>query len=438
MADGGSKGDIGRHQEQVDNSRERMVENWQNDFNEFIVGTINNPMGRLRQTALVGEGLIFGGITDIAKEWKVETAEKAGASLLVGSVIGTILTSRNSSLKTAVQLLGSIGALAYGVDAWKKYSKDQELSTALDAVYKNSDLNTFSKQIHTANKQLGEEGFNLGLVGLTGGLGMAVGREYGYTVTSKITPGFTKRIFENVFMPSPKTSAKSVDMDFYAKHKEFQVLRHNKNADRFATHCEETSAAVNHEPSWQKAISEEECELFNASQMRRSFEHARDTFLDECVNGEISVIRSSKGPAGYTFDKSNRIVGITVPEGATPAEVGRQLLVGCSSDTLGKPGDVLMYTALKGSKKFGYDGAQPGDLAVAAKEGKPFSESKIGELRRTQGAQRYVVEGSEAYYRGENGNDYTDWMRGIHGIWTSERQAEADWLLSKIVRAQKW
>lgn len=178
---------------------------------------------------------------------------------------------------------------------------------------------------------------------------------------------------------------------------------------------------------------------FNAAEtFGPTLKHRTDmgSFVKDISEGKVGIAFSDNGQEGYVFGSKNDLNQINVAPGADPEHVGRRILVG-SSASLIKDNDLAKQTAMRGSHAKGYDAPQGNDLQMAkreGKEGKEFRESAVGKFRAQEGAQRYAVEGSEAYYRNEPGNDYTNMLKQIHGEWNGDRQADADSMMVNPTR----
>lgn len=87
---------------------------------------------------------------------------------------------------------------------------------------------------------------------------------------------------------------------------------------------------------------------------------------------------------------------------------------------------------MKGAEKANYHTPKFGDMERATAEGASYAESQVGSLRKMQGAQRYAIEGSEAYCRQKPGNDYSQYLRKVHGEWSNKKQREANSLVVSV------
>jgi|GEM_PF-6408161 len=335
--------------------------------------------GRLWQGALIGEGLLGGGAAQLAAG-KAMTAE--GLSTLAGGAVGgaflgAVMRSKREAIKIAVGAIGTIAGGAYMVMEGLKYANDKKLATALDAVYKHQDWQTFTKQTKTAEKVLGHEGLNVILGGASGALGTAAGM--------KFAPGITRNF-------SPKAAEY-----FYGKDKP---------------------------------------EVFLGSTSKRSvyeeiFDRNLGGFVNKISHGDIHVAATTERTKPYVFDRDNRITNIFIHKTSTPAEINRQIVVGSMTDRIGTD-KAALEIALKGAEKASYHTAKFGDLDVAVAEGRPFAQSEIGQMRMLEGARRYAIEGSEARYRGNTGNDYSQYLQKVYGEWSPKSRVHADELVKGI------
>lgn len=156
-------------------------------------------------------------------------------------------------------------------------------------------------------------------------------------------------------------------------------------------------------------------------------------FISDIAGGDVGIAYAADGKEGYTFDSRSKLQQINVNPGASQQDIGRRVMVGAGAQLVGHD-DQAKHVALNGSSKMGYDMPQRGDLQLANIEGADYKESEIGKFRKAQGAQRYAVEGTEAYYRGEEGNDYTAMLRQRYGEWNGDRQADADSAMVDVQR----
>jgi len=131
------------------------------------------------------------------------------------------------------------------------------------------------------------------------------------------------------------------------------------------------------------------------------------------------------GEASYGFGSKQDLNEINIPKASSPEDVARRVAVGSSVRLLGTSARAKNI-AENGAHAMGYDRPIGDDLQAASIEGKHFKDSSRGKYRAERGAQRYAVEGAEAYYRGEDGNDYTKMLQEMNEGWTAERQADTD------------
>lgn len=418
----GSEREILQANENSMNSHD-LAAKWQNDLNDFVHGTITNPLGRLRQAVLVTEGLIFGGIAEIDNNRTWETAAKAGEAALVGGILGTLMASRNKMLTGVIKVAGTIGGLAYGSVLWDKYSKDENLTKALDSVYKNDDLKTFNEQTMIANKSLGKEGFDLGVMTLSGGIGAVGGNILGPRAISRYAPTAVRQLYFNY--PRVICASSSIPVQSTPVFTEYShpgvagaaKLTAAESVERSTLASVSTPEELPLNPTYRDYSAGFDSLALHG----RSHRNELSKFVEKIIDGGVGIEYGES--AAYKFDGKNSLQSVVVPRGARNDEIVRRLLTGSSVNRIGEC-DIAKHVALQGSRKVGYDSPQPGDLTISAKEGLPFHETKIGQLRCRQGAQRYAIEGSESYYRGESGNDYTSYLKNRHGEWTQERQAE--------------
>lgn len=167
---------------------------------------------------------------------------------------------------------------------------------------------------------------------------------------------------------------------------------------------------------------------FNAADIfgpKTKFKNDVNSFVGDIADGDVGIAYGDNDKAGYVFDSKSGLKQINVPQGASQEDIGRRVLVGASARLI-NGNDLAKHTAEHGAQKMGYDAPQSGDLQRANIEGKDYKESTIGKFRAREGAQRYAVEGAEAYYRNEKGNDYTAMLRQMHGDWSGDRQADVD------------
>lgn len=421
-----SKGESFQHGDEHTNTKD-LAEKWQKDLNELVCGTFVNPVGRLRQAALITEGLVFGGISEIENHRNWETAIFAGEAAVAGGILGTLMASRLRGLKTAVTWVGSLAGIAYAGSLWDKYSKDKDLTKALDTVYKNGELKSFNDQALIANSSLGKEGFNIGLTGLAGGFGMMAGSRFAPTLALRHGSPEIKRMFFD--MPYTSSNIATTVNPAFSEYRATSVLSGHKE---FVPDVKVGHEAVAAEVSGMAAPMESKLacgnELVNIF-ANGQYKHkvSLDKFVRKIVDGEVGIEFGEA--AGYKFDGKNNLQSVVVGPGASSDEVARRLLVGSSASQIGE-WEAPMQAARQGSHGVGYDAPHPGDLAKTYTEGKPFHESNIGQFRRSEGVQRYAVEGSESYYKGEAGNDYTDFLKRQHGEWTSERKSAAESMLT--------
>jgi hypothetical protein len=155
--------------------------------------------------------------------------------------------------------------------------------------------------------------------------------------------------------------------------------------------------------------------------------------VGDIADGDVGLAYGADGKEGYVFDSKSDLKQINIPQGASQEHIGRRIAVGASARLINS-NDLAKHTAEHGSHKLGYDAPQAGDRQAAQIEGKDYKESTIGKFRAREGMQRYAIEGSEAYYRGEEGNDYTTMLRQMHGDWDGARQADTDSMMVNATR----
>lgn len=340
--------------------------------------------GRGFQLALIAEGLVAGGIKDAAKELRVDNlwnlGGEAAVSVGAGSVLGAVLASKQNGLKLAVGALGTIGGLAYTACKFDQYSKNTELSKALDSVYKKRDWKVFDKQTKTAEKVLGKEGFDAGFAGLTGSAGLVAGMKFAPGLTRKCAPALGDWMFGKV------------------------------RGDKLR-------------PVVGNSIS------------GTAFNRDLKSFVNKVSHGDVHVAKTAEQTKTFIFDKDNRISNIFIRKGASAEDIQRHVMVGSLADKIGLDKSAFRI-AMEGAEKANYHSPRPSDLERAAAEGVAFADSQVGQLRKLQGAQRYSIEGSEAYLRRTQGNDYTEYLRKALGPWSGKKDVEARSLVINIAAAE--
>lgn len=343
------------------------------DANKLLLDELT---GRAFQAALIGEGLVCGGLKDIGNELKIDNLWTVGGSLAGGCVLGAVLTSKQSALKAVAGAIGTIGGGLYTAGKIDQYSKNKELAKSLDAVYKHHDWKVFNKQTHTAEKVLGREGFDAALFGVSGSVGLAAGMKFG--------PGALRRL-------SPEAG---------------QWLYGKTRADKASPIVKRT---------------------FESTPLNRDLK----SFVNRVSHGDVHVAQSAERSKPFIFDKDNRITNIFVQKGTAAKEIERQIVVGSLADRIGRDKQA-MEVVLKGAEKANYHAARPEDLSRAAEEGVPYFQSQVGQVRKLQGAHRYAIEGGDAFFRNQKGNDYTEYLRKVHGPFSGKREAEARGLVVSV------
>ncbi len=167
---------------------------------------------------------------------------------------------------------------------------------------------------------------------------------------------------------------------------------------------------------------------FNAADIfgpKAKFKADMNSFVGDIADGDVGLAYADNGKEGYVFDSKSNLKQVNISQGASQMDIGRRVLAGASASLISS-NDLAKHTAEHGSHKMGYDAPQGNDLQTAKIEGKDYRESAIGKFRAREGMQRYAVEGAEAYYRGEDGNDYTKMLKQMHGDWSGDRQADTD------------
>ncbi|MBX9879842.1 MAG: hypothetical protein K2Y22_15395 [Candidatus Obscuribacterales bacterium] len=340
--------------------------------------------GRGFQLALIGEGLVAGGIKDAGKELRVDNLWNLGGEAAVsagaGSVLGAVLVSKQNGLKLAIGAIGTLGGMAYTACKFDQYSKNKELSKALDSVYKKRDWKTFDKQTKTAEKILGKEGFDAGFAGLTGSAGLVAGMKFAPGLTKKYAPAVGEYMFGKV------------------------------RGDKVAS-------------------------LARQSVSGTPFNRDLKSFVNKVSHGDVHVAKAAEQTKTFIFDKDNRISNIFIRKGASAEDIQRHVMVGSLADKIGLDKSAFRI-AMEGAEKANYHAPRPYDLERAAAEGVAFADSQVGQLRKLQGAQRYSIEGSEAYLRKTQGNDYTEYLRKALGPWSGKKDAEARSLVVNVSVAE--
>lgn len=329
----------------------------------------NELTARGWQLLLIGEGLVCGGVADAGKELKVDNLWTVGGSVVAGGALGAVLGSKREMLKVAVAGIGAVGGWMYTASTFDKYSKNKELGKALDAVYKHGDWNTFNKQTKIAEKVLGKEGFDAGLAGISGSIGLSAGLKFAPGITRKLSPAAGEWMYGKMRGDKAVSGVRSTVTD---------------------------------------------------TPLNRDL----TMFVNKASHGDVHVASTAERVKTYIFDKDNRISNIFVHKTASPSEIERQIIIGSLADRIGRDKTALEIV-MKGSEKANYHAPILGDLERSAAEGASYAESQVGSLRKLQGAHRYAIEGSEAYYRQKPGNDYTQYMRKVHGEWSAKKQREA-------------
>lgn len=348
---------------------------------------LNGAMGLGWQGLLIGKGLVAGGLAEARNELKMENIQKlstqGGMSAGIGALAGYALASKREMLQVVLGGVGLVGGIVYGKITWDKYSSNKELGKALDAVYKQQDWTTFNKQTKVAEKVLGKEGFDAGFTGLTGfagSVGMGGAMFFGKGILSKELPAVAECIY-----------GKSV-------------------GDKLSKVAQ---AAV------RTKVSES------------PFNRDLNSFVNKVSHGDVHVARSAERSKPFVFDKDNRISNISIQKEASASDIQRQIIVGSVADRIGRDKTALEI-AIQGSEKANYHAPREGDMERAASEGVAFAESQIGQLRKIQGAQRYAIEGSEAYCRQQSGNEYSQYLRKVHGGLTTKGKSEAKSLVMNV------
>ena len=340
--------------------------------------------GRGWQSLLIVEGLFAGGIADAGKELKLENIKdlsvQAGLSAGVGALAGCIMGSKREMLKLAMGGIGTVGGLVYGKTTWDKYSNNKELGKALDAVYKHGDWSTFNKQAKVAEKVLGKEGFEAGFTGLAGTAGMSGAMIFGKGILRKTLPAAADCL--------------------YGKSGGDKLSKAGKTVVR---------ANVSETP----------------------FNRDLNSFVNKLSHGDVHVARTAERTKPFVFNKDNRISNIFIQKGTSSSDIERQIVVGSLADRIGRD-KMALEIAVKGGEKANYHAPRPEDMERAASEGVAYAESQIAQVRKVQGAHRYAIEGSEAYCRQQTGNDYSQYLRKVHGEWSAKRQSETNSLVTSV------
>lgn len=338
--------------------------------------------GRLWQGALLTEGVVGGGIAEMAagKALNADNLWIAVPSAVGAGALGAALGTKREGIKLAVAAVGVAGSLlglGYTYSTVDKYSKNKQLGKALDAVYKHGNWETFSKQTKIAEKVLGHEGLNLGIAAISGGVGLAAGAKLAPWAMRKVSPAGAEWMYGKVRTESVgRTRSKG-------------------------------------------SIYEE---MFT-----RDLNH----FVNKISHGDVHVASTTERTKPYIFDANNKVSNILIQKDTTPSDFKKQIVVGSMADRIGRDPAALEAARL-GAQKANYHAPKLGDMELSALEGKPFAESEIAQVRISQATQRYAIEGAEAYYKGKTGNDYSQYLQKTNGEWSSKRRAEADSLVKSI------
>jgi hypothetical protein len=138
----------------------------------LFLDTVKNPIGRIRQTEIVLDGLIVGGLKEIPNQvtdHPVETAQKAFAGAALGSLLALARTIENPLVSVALGAasLGLSGAYVWNLG--QRLSSNELLENSLDSVWNSGDEKTVSKAKEAVRDVLGIEAFDLGVAALSGG-----------------------------------------------------------------------------------------------------------------------------------------------------------------------------------------------------------------------------------------------------------------------------
>lgn len=148
-------------------------------YQKFIADTVQYPEKRCRQSAAVVDGVVVGGINqlgaDFAHHPEAVVGKVAGAAVL-GMGVGALAALNRPAVNLGIAAAGVALGCAYAYGLAQRLGKDQQLSTALDDVWKYGDPISWKQSLQPIESSLGRESADLVLGTLGGGIGYGAGK----------------------------------------------------------------------------------------------------------------------------------------------------------------------------------------------------------------------------------------------------------------------
>ncbi len=150
----------------------------------FLEDTIQHPEKRLLQTAAVADGALIGAlkaVPDRLINHTQATFETAAQGAIITGAFTAFAKMRSPAMRTGLCVTGLGLAGNYVYDLGSRLSANQELTQALDAIWKGGDVATVCRSASTLEHHLGSESFDFALASLAGvGTAHAFGRFDGW------------------------------------------------------------------------------------------------------------------------------------------------------------------------------------------------------------------------------------------------------------------
>ncbi len=140
----------------------------------FIQDTYEHPEARARQASAILEGCVVGGIKAIPDRivnHPVETCNQILIGAGTGALFGMAATINTPIVAGALAVGGTAMTLAYTWDLGQRLSRDQNLQTSLNDLWRNGDSKTYNSARPVLENSLGGESFDCAVAVLSAGAG---------------------------------------------------------------------------------------------------------------------------------------------------------------------------------------------------------------------------------------------------------------------------
>jgi hypothetical protein len=149
-------------------------------YQKFIADTMQYPEKRCRQSAAVVDGLVVGGAKQLRDDFlqhpEAAVGKVAGAAVL-GVGVGALAALNKPVVNVGIAATGLALGCAYAYGVAQRLGNDQQLSTALDDVWKYGDPISWKQSLQPIERSLGRESADLVLGTLGGGIGYGAGQQ---------------------------------------------------------------------------------------------------------------------------------------------------------------------------------------------------------------------------------------------------------------------